>query len=61
MANAAESGKTDPFLQEFAHKMCNPIPALDGAWTDDPTTIHGLFQFSMFLLWNSEMALLQFF
>lgn len=29
MASVAESGKADPFLKEFAHKICNPIPALN--------------------------------
>jgi hypothetical protein len=28
LTNAAESGKSDPFLQESAHKICNPIPAV---------------------------------
>lgn len=41
MANAAESRKADPFLQESAHKIRNPILALNIAWTDYPTTKHG--------------------
>ena len=32
LTNAAESGKSDPFLQESAHKSCNPIPVLNIAW-----------------------------